>query len=225
MAFCNSCGANVAPGIKFCNKCGAAVAAPAAGAVATAPSPAPGAAPVSTAPTQGGSSGVLKVILIVVGIFVILGVLAVSTVAFIGWRVARNLHVRQEGDHVKVETPFGTVESSKNPEDVARDLGVEVYPGAQVQKNGAATATFGSMHTASAVFKSSDSVDQVSAFYKAKFPNAMVTTSDQDRCKIIAQDQRHMTTIDIQAEDGQTKIQITHVTHNAGAMGSSSTSN
>jgi hypothetical protein len=221
MAFCNSCGANVAPGIKFCNKCGAAVAAPTAGAVAATP----GASPVSPAPTQGGGSGVLKVILIVVGIFVILGVLAVSTVAFIGWRVARNLHVRQEGDHVKVETPFGTVESSKNPEDVARDLGVEVYPGAQVQKNGAATATFGSMHTASAVFKSSDSVEQVSAFYKGKFPNAMVTTSDQDRCKIIAQDQRHMTTIDIQAEDGQTKIQITHVTHNAGAMGSSSTSN
>jgi hypothetical protein len=221
MAFCNSCGANVAPGIKFCNKCGAAVAAPAAGAVAAAP----GAAPASPAPTQGGGSGVLKVILIVVGIFVILGVLAVSTVAFIGWRVARNLHVRQEGDHVKVETPFGTMESSQNPEDVARDLGVEVYPGAQVQKNGAATATFGSMHTASAVFKSSDSVEQVSAFYKGKFPNAMVTTSDQDRCKIIAQDQRHMTTIDIQAEDGQTKIQITHVTHNAGAMGSSSTSN
>jgi hypothetical protein len=225
MAFCNSCGANVAPGIKFCNKCGAAVAAPPAGAVAAAPSPAPGAAPVSPAPTQGGGSGVLKVILIVVGIFVILGVLAVSTVAFIGWRVARNLHVRQEGNHVKVETPFGTVESSKNPEDVARDLGVEIYPGAQVQKNGAATATFGSMHTASAAFKSSDSVDQVSAFYKARFPNAMVTTSDQDHCTIVAQDQKHMTTINIQAEDGQTKIQITHVTHNAGAMGSSSTSN
>jgi hypothetical protein len=216
MAFCNSCGANVAPGIKFCNKCGAAVAAP---------SPAPGAAPVSTAPTQGSGSGVLKVILIVVGIFVILGVLAVSTVAFIGWRVARNLHVKQEGDHVKIESPFGSMETPKNPEDAARAVGVDVYPGAQVQKNGAATFTLGGIHTASAMFISSDSVDQVSAFYKAKFPNATVTTSDQDHCTIIAQDQKHMTTINIQADNGQTKIQITHVTHNAGAMGSSSTSN
>jgi hypothetical protein len=215
MAFCNSCGANVAPGIKFCNKCGAAVASPGAAA--------PAAAPVSTAPTQGGGSGVLKVILIVIGIFVILGVLAVSTVAFIGWRVARNLHVRQDHDHVKVETPFGNMETSKNPADVARDLGVEIYPGAQVQKNGAATASFGSMHTASASFESNDSLDQVSAFYKSKFPNAVVTTSDQNRCSIIAQDQKNMITINIQAEDGQTKIQITHVTHNAGAMGSGAT--
>jgi|SRR5579863_912529 len=217
MAFCNSCGVSVAPGIKFCNKCGAAVAAPAAGAVAAAP---------AAAPAQGGGgSGVLKVILIVVGVFVILGVLAVSTVAFIGWRVARNLHVRQQGDHVKVETPFGNMETSQNPEDVARNLGVDVYPGARAQKAGAATFTMGSIHTAAASFDSSDSLDQVSAFYKAKFPNAMVTTADQDHCTIVAQDQRNMITINIQAENGQTKIQITHVTHNAGAMGSSSTSN
>jgi hypothetical protein len=68
-------------------------------------------------------------------------------------------------------------------------------------------------------------VDQVSTFYKGKFPGAMVTTSDQDHCTIIAQDQKTMTTINIQADDGQTKIQITHVTHPAGGMGSGATSN
>src|ERR1700678_891156 len=200
MAFCNSCGTSLDPGTKFCNKCGAAVSSAPAASVVAAPAAAP-------APAQGGGRGVLKVILIVVGVFVILGVLAVSTVAFIGWRVARNMHVKQEGNHVKVDTPFGSVETSKSPEDIDRDLGVDVYPGAVAERNGSATATFGSMRTASAVFKSSDSVDQVSTFYKANFPNAMVTTSDQNRCKIIAQDQKNMTTIDIQAADGQTKIQ------------------
>jgi hypothetical protein len=218
MAFCNSCGVSLDPGTKFCNKCGTAVSGAAVGAVAASAAGAP-------APTQGGGSGVLKVILIVVGVFVILGVLAVSTVAFIGWRVARNMHVKQEGNHVKVDTPFGSVETSKNPEDIARDLGVDIYPGAQAERNGAATATFGSMRTASATFKSSDSVDQVSAFYKAKLPNAMVTTSDENHCTIIAQDQKNMTTVNIQADDGQTKIQITHVSHPAGAMGSGATSN
>ncbi|MFZ0958730.1 MAG: zinc ribbon domain-containing protein [Candidatus Sulfotelmatobacter sp.] len=217
MAFCNSCGVSLDPGTKFCNKCGAAVSsAPGAGVVA---------APAAPAPTQGGGSGVLKVILIVVGVFVILGVLAVSTVAFIGWRVARNLHVKQDGNHVKIESPFGSVETPQNPEEIARNLGVDVYPGAQAVKNGAATATFAGIHTASATFKSSDSVDQVTAFYKAKFPNAMVSTSDQNRCTIIAQDQKNMTTINIQADDGQTKIQITHVSHPGGAMGSGATSN
>jgi hypothetical protein len=219
MAFCNSCGASLDPGTKFCNKCGAAVSsAPSAAVVATPPAAAP-------APTQGGGSGVLKVILIVVGVFVILGVLAVSTVAFIGWRVARNMHVKQEGNHVKVDTPFGSMETSRNPEEMARDLGVDIYPGARAEKNGSATASFAGIRTASAVFKSSDSVDQVSTFYKAKFPNAMVTTSDENRCKIIAQDNKNMTTIDIQADDGQTKIQITHVSHNLGVMGSGATSN
>jgi zinc ribbon protein len=218
MAFCNSCGVSLDPGTKFCNKCGAAVSGAPAGAVAAS-------AAGSPAPAQGGGSGVLKVILIVVGVFVILGVLAVSTVAFIGWRVARNMHVKQEGDHVKIDSPFGSVETSRNPEDIARDLGVDVYPGAQPVRNGSATASFAGMRTASAVFKSSDSVDQVSTFYKAKFPNAMVTTSDQNRCKIIAQDDKNMTTIDIQADGGQTKIQITHVSHPAGAMGSGATSN
>jgi hypothetical protein len=218
MAFCNSCGVSLDPGTKFCNKCGAAVSGAAPGAVAASAAGAP-------APTQGGGSGVLKVILIVVGVFVILGVLAVSTVAFIGWRVARNMHVKQEGDHVKIDSPFGSMETNRNPEDIARDLGVDIYPGAQPVKSGSATASFAGMRTASAVFKSSDSVDQVSAFYKAKFPNAMVTTSDQNRCKIIAQDQKNMTSIDIQSDDGQTKIQITHVSHPAGAMGSGATSN
>jgi hypothetical protein len=215
MAFCNSCGVSLDAGTKFCNKCGAAVSGSAPGAAATAAPPA----------TQGGGSGVLKVILIVVGVFVILGVLAVSTVAFIGWRVARNMHVKQEGDHVKIDSPFGSMETSKNPEEMARDLGVDIYPGAQAMKNGSATASFAGIKTASAVFKSSDSVDQVSTFYKAKFPNAMVTTSDQNRCKIIAQDQKNMTTIDIQADGDQTKIQITHVSHPAGGLGSGATSN
>jgi hypothetical protein len=212
MAFCNSCGVTLDPGTKFCNKCGAAVSATAPGAVASPVAAAPG-------PAQGGGSGLLKIILIVVGVFVILGVLAVSTVAFIGWRVARNLHVKQEGDHVKIDSPFGSMETSKNPEEIARDLGVDIYPGAQAVKNSSATASFAGIRTASAVFKSSDSVDQISAFYKAKFPNAMVTTSDQNHCTIVAQDQKNMSTINIQADEGQTKIQITHVSH-PGTMGS-----
>ena len=90
-------------------------------------------------------------------------------------------------------------------------LGVDLYPGAQAVKNGAATATFaGNIHTASATLQEQRSVDQVAAFYKAKFPSAMVSTSDQNRCTIIANNQKNMTTINIQAHDGQTKTQLNH---------------
>ena len=201
MAFCNSCGTALTPGTKFCNKCGAAIAA---GPVAPAATPAP-----TTQPT-GGSSG-LKIILIVVAVIVAIGVLGVATLGIIGVHIARSTHVRQEGDHVKVDTPFGTVETSQDPEKVAQDLGVDVYPGAQPQKNASSSATFGSVHTATAVFQSGDSLDKVCSFYKSRFPNSAVTTSDQNRCTIVSNDPKNMITISIETSGDTTKFSITTV--------------
>lgn len=215
MAFCNTCGANLNPGTRFCNKCGAAVLAstPVPPATSANPTAATSTTPVSaTAPapaSQGG--GVLKVILIAVAVIVVVGILGLSTLAFITWRIARHSHIRQEGDHVKVETPFGSVESTQDPEEVARNLGVETYPGARALKEGAASATFGAMHTTSATFETDDSVDKVCTFYKSKFPKAMSTTSDQEHCTIISNDRKNMITLNIESEGDKTKIQITNV--------------
>lgn len=224
MAFCNSCGTSIVPGARFCSKCGAAI---------VASSPAPGVAPSATAgpaipaspvpparPAEGG--GALKVILIVVAVVVLLGILGIGSLALFVSRVARHSHVHQEGNNVKVETPFGSVETTKDPAEAARNLGVDVYPGAQVMKDGAASATFGGVHTASLSSESSDSVDKVASFYKSKFPNAMVTTSDAGRCTIISNDHKSMVTINIEAEGDKTKIQITNVTRKSDAANSSS---
>ena len=204
MAFCNSCGAVLNPDTKFCNKCGVAVAAgPVAPGVTTSPVPSP-------SPQKGGSSA-LKIVLIVVAVFVVVAVLCVTTIGIIGYHFAKRAHVTQEGDHVKVESPFGTVESSKDPEQAAKDIGVELYPGAQAQKDGAASVSFGSMHTITANFESSDSVDKVCGFYKSKFPNSTVNTSDQNHCTIVSTDQKNMITINVQASGDTTKFQITSV--------------
>jgi hypothetical protein len=171
--------------------------------------------PVPSAPAASSSQGggALKIILIAVGIIVLLGVLGAASVGFFAWRIARHAHVRQNGNNVSVETPFGTVETTKDPEEAARNIGVDLYPGAQVSKEGAASATFGAMHTASVSSESSDSVDQVANFYKSRFPNAMVTTSDAGRCTIVSNDHKGMVTIVIRADGSRTKIQITNVTH------------
>jgi len=201
MAFCNSCGATLNPGTKFCNKCGAVAGGPPAPTAATPPAAAP----------TGGSSA-LKIILIVVAVIVGIGILGVATVGIVGYRIAKSAHVRQEGGHVKVETPFGNVESSQDPAQAAKDLGVDVYPGAEVQKNGASSATFGAIHTVTANFESSDSVDKVCTFYKSRFPNAMATTSDQNRCTILSNDQKgNMVTINIEPNGDASKFQITNV--------------
>jgi hypothetical protein len=214
MAFCNSCGAALNPGIKFCNKCGAAVAGgPAVPAGTTATPAAP--------PTPTGGSSALKIILIVFAVIVTLGILGIATIGFIGYRFAKNSHVKQEGDKVKVETPFGTF-SANDPEQAVRDLGVDVYPGAEVQKNGAASVTVAGIHTVTASFESSDSVDKVCSFYKAKFPSATVTSSDQNRCTIVSSDRalnegKNSITINIESSGDNTKFQVTNVSKTSGS--------
>ena len=202
MAFCNSCGATLNPGTKFCNKCGAAVAAGAATSAVTATAPAP-------VPTGGSSA--LKVILIVVAVIVLVGILGIATVGIIGYRIARNSRISQNGDHVKVDTPFGSVETSKDPDQAAKDLGVDLYPGAEVQRNGASSVSMGSVHTVTAVFETGDAPDKVCSFYKSRFPRAMVTTSEQNHCTIVSNDQKNMITINVEAGGDNTKLQITNV--------------
>jgi hypothetical protein len=203
MAFCNSCGATLTPGTQFCNKCGAAVTA------ATSASPAP------TAPPKGGSSA-LKIVLIVIGAFVLLGILGVATVGIIGYRIAKSSRVTQQGDKVKVETPFGTI-NANDPEQTAKDLDIEIYPGAQVQKNGTASVTVFGVHTVTANFESSDSVDKVCDFYKAKFPAAKVKSADQNQCTVVSEDPKNVVTVNVQASGDTTKFQITNVTRKTAA--------
>jgi hypothetical protein len=200
MAFCNKCGATLDAGIKFCNKCGAAVSAPV---------PVPGTTP---APAPTGGSSALKVILIVVAVIVGIGILGMVTVGVVGYRIAKSSRVSQQGDHVKVDTPFGSVETSKDPDQAAKDLGIDVYPGAEVQKNGASSATFGNIRTVTAMFESTDAPDKVCTFYKSKLPAAQVTTADQNRCTIVSNDRKNMVTINIEANGENSKIQITSVT-------------
>jgi anionic cell wall polymer biosynthesis LytR-Cps2A-Psr (LCP) family protein len=202
MAFCNSCGAVLNDGTKFCNKCGATVAA-APVVAATAPPAVP--------PTTGGSSA-LKIVLIVIAVIVVVGVLVVGAFSFFVYRVAKSAHVSQQGDHVKVDSPFGSVETSKDPEQAAKDLGVDIYPGAEVQKDGASSASFGSIHTVTAIFESTDALDKICTFYKTKFPNAVATNSEQNHCTIVSNNRGNMVTINIEGNGDTSQIQITNVT-------------
>ena len=198
MAFCNSCGTVLADGTKFCSKCGAAITGAPTAAVP----------PVAAAPPSGGSSSGLKIVLIIVGVIVLIGVLGVATIGIIGYRIAKNARVSQKGDNVKVETPFGSMETSTDPEQTAKELGIEIYPGAEVQKAGTAAVTFGSLHTVTAKFESNDSVEKVCDFYRSKFPNATVQSSDQSHCSIIASGDGNSTTINAHSSGDGSRFEI-----------------
>src|ERR1700687_105625 len=120
MAFCNSCGATLDGGAKFCNKCGttqpgtASVTPVFTGSLATAPK----------------NSGALKIILIVVAVVVGLGILGIAAVSFVGYRIAKHSRVHNENGNVRVETPFGTVNTTTNPDEADRHPGGDGFPGA-----------------------------------------------------------------------------------------------
>src|SRR5215471_12345471 len=148
MAFCNSCGAPLAEGSGFCTKCGAATGVPIAAPTASVP-------PVAPPPT--GGSNTVKIILIIVGVAVLICILGMVTCGLAVRHAMKNAKVSQKGDNVKIETPFGNMETSDDPQKVADEIGIDIYPGATIQKAGTAAVTFGSLHTVTAIFESSDS--------------------------------------------------------------------
>lgn len=203
MAFCNSCGATLSPDARFCSGCGATTAAPAASLSSAVPPPTP---PV----VRGGNSAV-KTVLIIVGVIVVLGGLGIASLTFVALHFARNSRLSQQGDHVKVETPFGKVEASRDADQAVQDLGADVYPGAEVQKDGASSATFGSMHTVTAAFQSSDSVDKVCSYYRSKFPASKVAIPSPGRCTVVSNDSNHMITVNVESSGDGSKFQISSV--------------
>jgi hypothetical protein len=212
MAFCNACGATIEPGAKFCPKCGAAVPA----------------AAVASTPATPAQSNAVKVILIVVAIVVGLSILGIGTATFVAWRVARyprdvarNTRVEQNGGKVRVETPFGTVESNDNSDEAARNLGIDIYPGARARKSSAANVTMGAMHTIAAEFETDDPPERVADFYKKRLPHANIAVSDEKQYTIISHDKKNMFTINIEPQDGKTLIHIANISGNAVAGGES----
>jgi hypothetical protein len=198
MAFCNSCGTTLEAGAGFCPKCGTAI--PMAAAI-------PASVPSTPAIPQG--SGALKIILIVVAVIVVLGILGIGTLAFIVRRVAHSSHIENKDGNVRVETPFGTVQSTNNPNEASRNLGIDLYPGARVTQGN--SATIGGMHTVEAEFEVGDSAENVLAFYSSKLPNAKVSVKDQNRYTIVSTDKKNLITINIEPEDGKTRIRIANV--------------
>jgi hypothetical protein len=86
-AFCVSCGAPLAEGVKFCSKCGATVQAAPAASVSAAPS-----APPTAAPASGGSSTAVKIIIGVLAVFVFLSLLVAGSCFYVAYRVKNKAH-------------------------------------------------------------------------------------------------------------------------------------
>ena len=212
MAFCNSCGATLSQSAGFCSQCGTPVAgAPAPPRVSTA-----SAGPPPATPSRTGNSG-LKTLLLVLGAIALIGIFSIVALTFVGLHIARRARVTEDGEHVRVETPFGRIEASKDPEQAVKNLGVDIYPGADLKNDGASTATVAGIRTTTANFESSDAPDKVCGFYQSKFPDSRVSTSGRDRCTIVSDEHGKMVTVNVESNGDGSRFQITSVLKNTGS--------
>lgn len=241
---CAKCGAEVPAGVQFCSVCGTATNAAASAASsgftpvnvpgvpsqAAAPSqpaagtpPLPGYMPVAAAPAgyapavvypaKSGSSAI-KIILIVLAIVIGLGVLGAGAVGFMVWRVAHSFHVNGKDGQITMNTPSGSVTASGETNFTAEELGTDIYPGAQSVRGGMRmNLPTGSI--VSGAFLTSDSKDQVLAFYKSKLGSeASVFDSDASAMISVKKGNHENIMVTISARpsenNGKTKISIVH---------------
>lgn len=206
MAFCNSCGARLENDAQFCPKCGAAQAVGTAASSGTPPTQ-------TTPPIQGrpAPNTASRPLLITLGVgLAVLGLCIVAATIF-GLHIARHTHVQNRDGNVRVDTPFGTVETTTNPTDAARQLGVDLYPGAQVLKSNTANIGIAGVNAVAAELESDDPADKVADFYRTKFPDATVKVSGS-RYEIVAKQKDNLVTIKIEPQDSKTHIEVASVT-------------
>jgi hypothetical protein len=166
--------------------------------------------PPPSAPSNSGNT-VLKIVLIVIGIFVFLGVLITGIITLGVYKVSKAVHQNKDGG-VSLSTPNGTITTGKSVIISDADLGTVPYPGATVGDGSMNMKTpNGSMVTS--VYTSSDSQDKIVAFYKEKFGDqasvvqtsngTMLSSGENDKDKVM---------VTITTQDGVSKIVIIHIT-------------
>ena len=213
MAFCTSCGASIDAAARFCTQCGASAASasvtttPAASAGAAAAQP----APIQPRPAQG--SNAVKIILIIVVVIIGLGILGSMAAFFALRKMARSVRVDSSTGSTRVETPFGTV-ATDDANEVAKQLGVDVYPGARSLK-GSSSVSFAGMKVASARFESDDAPAKVMEFYRRRFPRSNINVADDNQKTVVFSNDQGMIAIKIHSRGDGSLIEISRV---GGAM-------
>lgn len=157
---------------------------------------------------QNTGRNALSIVLIVLAVIVALGAVATVGTVFALKKMARRVRVEAGSNSAVVTTPFGTI-TADEPTAVAKQLGVEVYPGARGIK-GSAAVGFGGMQVAAAKFESDATPEKIIEFYRRKYPQAALRVVGADNSMVFSSDQG-MVTIKVRARGDGSLIEIARV--------------
>ncbi|HTQ58531.1 MAG TPA: hypothetical protein VMI94_28910 [Bryobacteraceae bacterium] len=170
---------------------------------------------MSRNPCRGGAiAGIVLTVLV-------LAILSVVSLASLGVYVAG--HWRVSGWDARgestLETPFGSVRLRENDRVGPAAMGVPVYPGAVRDDDSRKLTTFridlGDHHKAFAVaaagYRTSDSVEQVTEYYRRRLPHWMIADKGDGRVELSFTRGGYRRFVAICEEDGETHIGLASV--------------
>lgn len=223
--FCTVCGTEVEEGLRFCSQCGASIAAadPTVAEVPIAPvaSPPGAPAPVATPVAAKSSSPILKIVIIVVLLFVLVGAAGIGTCVYVAYRAKKsigdNLKLDENKKTIEIPTPGGPITLGETSKETPKEIGgVPVYPGAKGLEGGGQFSFGDKFQIGGQEFSTDDSVDQVVAFYREKYGKDLNEVQAEGHHRLTvssgSKEQPHIVTLDVapDADAGNTKITMSH---------------
>jgi hypothetical protein len=150
-----------------------------------------------------------------------LGALGIAALVAMGLFVADHVSVTRNmapGD-TTVETPFGSVRVRDNARLDPKHMGVPIYPGAIRVHDSRNLASFhfdfGDVHKAFAIsaaeYRTSDSVDQVTDFYRDQLPHWLISQKENGCMQLSFTRHGYRRFVAIHEDDGETRIALASV--------------
>jgi hypothetical protein len=220
--FCTSCGSPLEETSKFCMKCGTPAGAPSGPAEAPGgpasvrppATPAAGAVAAAAPPAAKAGSPALKIVLIVVGIFVLIGVAGLVTCGYFAYKAKQRFGGVVESART-TSSERGTPEvylekgGAGSEAETAATVDVPPYPGSTATEGGGQFSFGGKGGISSQEYETSDSVEQVLAFYKDKLGSKARIQESEGKAILTLVSKNGLSTVTISREADAEKTKIT----------------
>jgi hypothetical protein len=162
-------------------------------------------------PATSGNT-VLKIVLIVVGVFVLFGIIVAGVIGIGVYKVAKGAHKDSNGN-VSITTPGGTITTGTSANISEDELGTALYPGA-VSGQGSMNMKTPNGSMVTAVYTTTDSSDKIVAFYRDKLGDqASIVQNSNGTVLSSGEKDKDNIVITITPEGSSSKIAIIHVTN------------
>ena len=163
-------------------------------------------------PATSGNT-VLKIVLIVIGIFVLFGMMLAGAIGFTAYRLAKGAHKDSNGN-VSISTPSGTITTGSSANISEADLGTALYPGAISSGQGSMNMKTPNGSMVTAVYTSTDPSDKIVAFYKEKLGDqASIVQNSNGTVLSSGEKDKDNIVITVTPQSSSSKIAIIHVTN------------